>query len=48
MHLNRADLAQALVDKVDGLGPMAQFGTFPTVKRALLQSSINHPTPCRD
>lgn len=57
LHLNRADLAQELVDQVDWqvdwqvvdkLGPMAQFGNFPPVTRALLQSSISHPTPCRD
>ena len=53
LHLNRADLAQALVDQidwdiVDGLDEMARFGTFPPVTRNMLQASINHPTPCRD
>jgi hypothetical protein len=52
-HLQHADVARAFVneidwDIVDGLSPLAKFGTFPPVTRDLLLSRVDFPTPCHD
>ena len=52
-HLHRPDVARAFVNEidwtiVDGLSPLAKYGSFPAVTQDLLLSLVDAPTPCRD
>ncbi len=51
VHLQRPDIARTFIDQidwtvVDGLSPLAKFGNFPAVDRALLLSRVDDPVPC--